>query len=126
MELTAQNVREVFEQCLENENVENKKLIEGLVMKVYFNPERLKNHEYDIISMLDCLHSNFKSEKIGGGGGWSFGQMCDDKNDNQWTCLHKDVEMLVMLGIGIDKVKYLLPRPLWKSLPLGLPYIVIE
>jgi hypothetical protein len=126
MKLTNENVLNIFKDCLTDETSENKLLVEGLVTKAYFNPDKLEASKSKIISMLDCLHPNFKSTESGGGGGWSFSKMCNDKNDEQWTGLHMNMEMLVMLGIGIKKVEYLAPRELWNALPLGLPYIVIK
>jgi len=59
------------------------------------------------------------------GGGWSFLNACDDKHGNQWTDLHLRMEQLFQLGIGIGKVKCLMPRAMWSALPGGMPYYAV-
>jgi len=90
---------------------------------VGFHPDRIKDNENNISSMLSELSDDFMKNK---GGGMSFLKMCDDKNDNQWTHLHKTMEQLVLLGLSIDKVSYLMPREMWAAFPGGMPYIVIK
>ena len=50
---------------------------------------------------------------------------CNDKDGHQWTGLHLTMEKLFALGIGIERVKCLLPRELWKIMPGGMPYFMV-
>jgi hypothetical protein len=124
--LTAKEVSETFLQCLfkNGENTENHIIGDGVMIKVGFNPERLKENEPMIIKMLNDLPYEFK--KSDGGGGWSFLNMCQDKYGNQWTGLHKNMDELVCLGNAIGKLSFLMPREMWSFLPGGMPYIVVS
>ncbi len=55
-------------------------------------------------------------------GGWTFLNLCNDKNGNQWG-EHRNMEELVCLSIALNMGKYLMPKVLWGSLPGGMPYI---
>lgn len=125
MKLTAENVTNVFMACLfkDGEPTETYKTGEGVKTKAGFHPERLKDAEPDIISMLSELPNEFKKT---GGGGWSFLNMCQDKNGNQWADFHKTMDELVILGNAIEKVKFQLPKEMWDVLPGGMPYLVVD
>ncbi|NQT49448.1 hypothetical protein HQ571_02010 [Candidatus Kuenenbacteria bacterium] len=73
--------------------------------------------------MLAELPDEFKES---GGGGMSFMNACYDRNGNQWTGMHKRMEELFQLGIGIKKAKCLMPRASWSALPGGMPYYAIS
>ncbi len=96
-------------------------MVEGLTIKVGFNPERLLSHKDEIIELLDELNDNFK-ESIGGG--YSFLEAPFDKHGNHWG-EQSNAQELVLLGIGIGKVNYLIPREMWKMFPGGVPYFAI-
>jgi len=133
MKLTVDNVTKIFVSCLFTEEeaqyseITTKALVvEGVNLKVGFHPERIKQNRKNIISMLDCLSDNFKAEK---GGGYSFLNMIDDKNGEQWTVIdgvHSEVDKLVTLGLAIGKLSYLMPKEMWKILPGGMPYLVVK
>jgi hypothetical protein len=125
MNLTAKKVNEIFLECLfkEGENTENHIIGEGIMHKIGFNPERLKANETKIIEMLNDLPDSFKKD---GGGGMSFLNMCQDKENNQWTGLHQTMDELVCLGKAIGKLSFLLPKEMWSVLPGGMPYILIS
>ena len=125
MDLTSQNVEKVFFNCLfkEGENTNNPVIANGIMAKVGFHEERLNNNSDNIISMLNKLPKDFQKDS---GGGMSFLNACDDYNGNQWTSLHKIMEQLFMLGLALGKVKCLMPRDMWKMLPGGMPYYVIN
>lgn len=125
MKLTAENVHLIFMNCLfkEDEQKENHKIGEGVMLNVGFHPERLALSELSIIEMLNELPDSFKKS---GGGGMSFMNMCVDKNDTQWTDFHKTMDELVCLGNAIGKLTYLMPREMWSAFPGGMPYIVIN
>lgn len=125
MELTATNVHEVFMKCLfaDGEDTAAHVVAEGVMNKVGFHPIRLEENKANIAAMLNNLPDNFRKD---GGGGWSFLNACEDKNGNQWADLHSTIDELVMLGNGIGRLSFLMPRELWSTLPGGMPYFVVN
>lgn len=125
MNLTAEKVHTTFMNCLFNEGepTDNHKIGQGVMMKVRFNPERLKESEPAIIEMLNDLPDDFKKT---GGGGMSFLNMCNDKDGNQWADLHKTMDELVALGNATGKLSFLMPKEMWDVLHGGMPYLVIN
>jgi len=122
MNLTAENVHDIFKKCLSNDSVETK-IVDGVLTKANFCVKKLEENKSNISDMLNDLPDNFKK---GTGDGWSFLNMCEDKNGVQWTDFHVTVDELVCLGIAVDKMTYLMPRELWNVLPGGMPYLVIN
>ena len=122
--LDPERVNTIFIDCLsrDGENTSNHIKAEGIMGDVGFHPDRLQTHKTEIEAMLDELPDEFKKS---GGGGWSFLNLCNDRQGNQWTGLHQRMEQLVQLGIGANKVEYLMPKELWTALPNGMPYLVI-
>ena len=122
--LSAGHVNTVFMDCLfrDGEDTSQHVKAEGIVRNVGFHPERLESHRAEIVAMLDELPEQFHEKS---GGGWSFLNACNDKHGNQWTSLHQTMEQLFQLGIGIGKVKSLMPREMWGGLPGGMPYYVV-
>jgi hypothetical protein len=123
--LTSDRVMEIFAECLQEENHESRNQIkvEGIVTTAFFDLDILKNHTTEIVKMLNELPANFN---INTGGGWSFLMACKDKNGIQWTGSHDVMEKLFMLGIAINKVKYLLPKSHWHMFYGGMPYLTIN
>ena len=124
--LTATKVNEVLYECFyKPEEIQDGKkpegcvMVKGIITNFGFHPKRLKEHEQQIAEMLEELPEIFKQ-------GWSFLEMCYDKNGNQWTDMQRTMEALVALGIAIGKIEYLFPRELWSALPGGVPYIIIK
>jgi hypothetical protein len=124
MELTAENVVETLKSCLfEGEpDLAKAVLVEGVVAKFGFDPERLKAREAEIISMLEQLPPQFRAEV---GGGYSFLGACQRADGVQWG-EHRTVDELFCLGLAIGRVKLCLPRDMWPALPGGMPYYVVE
>jgi hypothetical protein len=130
MELTSPNVRKVFEDCLfRDEEIkaaggENPPFIgaEGITMKVGFHPQRLESHRADVSSMLSDLSDDFMHNK---GGGMSFLNGCVTKSGEQWG-EHQNMEQLFMLGMALGLVRSLMPRTMWRMLPGGMPYYVVN
>ena len=60
-----------------------------------------------------------------GGGGWSFLNACNNRHGELWTGEHRIMELLVMLGIGIGRVRFVMPRDLWSEMPGGMPYFMV-
>jgi hypothetical protein len=128
--LTAEAVNEIFFDCLfrEEELVDGKPEIEpvmaeGLVNTVGFHRERLEGHREDVTALLGQIDKTFLRSE---GGGWSFLNFVQNSEGEMWTGLQRTAEQLVLLGLGLGLVEYLLPRPLWGSLPGGVPYLVIN
>jgi hypothetical protein len=123
--LTAEKVNKTFMYCLfkEGESTDNYIIGQGVMMKVGFNPERLKESEPVIMKMLNNLPEEFKKT---GGGGMSFLYMCNDKDGKQWADLHETMDQLVVLGNAIGKLTFLMPKEMWSVLPGGMPYLVVS
>lgn len=96
--------------------------VRGLVHNVGFNPDRLKANESLIIELLKELPAEFHANH---GGGMSFLRAPCNKEGEQWGD-QQDAEKLMMLGIGIGKMEYMLPREVWSVLPGGVPYLVVK
>lgn len=125
MELTAKNVEDVLMDCLFEKGADTStaKLIDGVMMKIGFDPLKLDKHRDDITSMLNELPEPFQS--VHGGGG-SFLDACITKNEVQWAGDHRAVDILVTLGLAIHKVTFNAPRELWRNLPGGMPYFTVQ
>jgi len=130
-ELTSENVHGSFFACLwtdaeikrlgREKITETSKIAPGILTAVGFNGERLKEHEQDIIEMLQQLPDEFEFD-----GGWAFVHACMRQDGAQWTGSHATVEQLMLLGIGIGKVEICSPRDTWHLFPGGLPYFVVN
>ena len=135
MELTPQNVQDTAIKCfyhtdeiVDGKTPEGAVLVEGVVARYGFHPERLEAQRDNIRSMLLQLPKEFMSKDVDpeGGEGWSFLNACNRADGVQWTGLHKIMDDLFCLGIGLGMVEYLLPREQWKILPGAVPYIIIK
>jgi hypothetical protein len=125
MELTAENVVETLKSCLFEDaepDISKAVIVEGIMNKFGFDPERLKAKTADIVSMLEQLPTSFQKN---GGGGHSFLAACDRADGVQWTGLHKTMDELFVLGMAVGKVRLCLPRDMWKALSGGMPYYVV-
>ena len=129
--IDAAKVDRIFKVCLfrQNEIGEDGKPkgemieVEGIVSKYGFHSGRIEKYKDKIIEFLDELPAQFHKYH---GGGWSFLNLCNTKDGEQWTGFHLQMEQLVCLGMAIGKVKYCLPKEVWPSLPGGMPYVVID
>ena len=121
--LTAEKVETITKDCLFHDGEDTSKAIKvlGLVNNFGFHPERLKGHKEEIKTLLMELPETFHQS---GGGGWSFLNACNDKNNRQWG-EHINMEMLFVLGIGVGLAKWQMPRDMWSVLPGGMPYVVV-
>lgn len=127
--LTSVAVELLFKECLftEGEAVNDAVCIpvNGIMVNVGFHPGRIEERVERIEALLAELDPTFLDIVAGGKGGWSFLQLCNDRHDRLWG-QHPDCERLMMLGLGIGKVSYLMPRDMWSALPGGMPYIVVN
>lgn len=133
MELNAQNVMNVFNDCmfqyehmdngnLKEEHKNRLKVSEGVRLKVGFDSDKLIKHREDIQSMLSELPSAFHQST---GGGYSFLNACVTKDGTQWG-EHQNVEELMCLGLATDLVSFPLPKDMWSILPGGMPYFTVK
>lgn len=115
--ISSKRVSDIYNACL-GDDVE----VEGIIgFKHRFSASALAEHKAEIGQILAELPDQFQAS-----GGWSFLNMCNDKNGNQWTDLHAIMEALLMLGIMTDQAGYPLPRSFWPMLPGGMPYVVVK
>lgn len=125
--IEASRISEVLKDCLfKNEEIVDgvpifePLITEGITTTFGFNPKRVLDNEKEINTMLDEMDTIFVE-------GWSFLNLCYDKDDNQWTGSHKTMEELMCLGMAIGRVSYCTPdKDIWALMPGGMPYIVIE
>jgi hypothetical protein len=116
MNLTPDKVTTLFMGCLSETGTE----VEGITATFCLDVD---GKEDEIMALLNELPKPFFETA---GGGWSFLNACNDRNDDLWTGLHTVIEQLVCLGIAAGKISWLLPRNLWAALPGGMPYFVIK
>lgn len=105
----------------DGESTDNAVRVEGIVHSFGYHPERLESHREEIRAMLKELPEQFQET---GGGGWSFLQLCVDKNGRQWG-EHLYMEALICLAMGLGMAKCQMPREIWPVLPGGMPYYVV-
>lgn len=135
MELSAENVVATVKKCLpESVNQEEEKLLmngeapegfvlaEGVRSRFAFRKSAVEQVREDVKSMLAQLPENFMKGK---GGGWSFLQACMNKDEVQWG-EHRNIDDLICLGSALGMVKFCMPREMWRALPGGMPYFVVD
>jgi hypothetical protein len=124
MNLTAQNVEDIFMKCLYEEGEDTTGYIpaNGVMTKVGFNPIRIAENTESIIEMLNDLPDSFKTSN---GGGTTFLNACVDKLGNQWG-EHSNIDQLLCLGIAIGKISFPIPKEMWAALPGGMPYVTYK
>lgn len=98
-------------------------IVEGVLRKFGFHPGRLKGQRAKVTEWLKALPHQFRKS---GGGGWSFLNACNQENGVQWTGLHERMDQLFCLGLGLKLVVCQMPREMWRALPGGMPYYVID
>lgn len=123
--LSSQKVDYVYQQCMYRGEIGCPTTdILGVKMKSTFRLDKLWKYRQNIILMLDELPAPFH---VGSGDGWTFLNMCVDKNGRQWCDSHLVCDMLVCLGIAIGAVEFTLPdREAWPALAGGMPYITVN
>lgn len=127
-ELTADNVRDIIKDCLFKDDIPQDELlskaviVDGIMNKWGFVPEKLEAHKQEIIEMLSQLPEQF-FEKTGGG--WSFLNACVRRDGTHWA-EHPTMDMLFSLGQAIGAVRCALPREMWAVLPGNMPYYSVK
>lgn len=126
MQLNARNVEHIFFECLTEslQDTPDAIKVQGINITPVFRPAQLDVYRADIISMLESLPDEFH---VGLGNGWTFLNMCIDRNGVQWTDFHRTCDYLLCLGIGIGAIEYTIKqRDLWRMFPGEMPYITIN
>lgn len=125
MQLTGENVKEVFSHCLFEleEDTSNAVMVDGITGRFGLHPTRLNEKKIEIQQLIDQLPVIFIQSN---GGGNSFMNMVNDRGGNQWTDYHRDAEMLLVLGVAVGMIEYCAPKELWPMLPGGMPYFYIK
>jgi hypothetical protein len=102
-------------------------VVTGLMNSFAYHPGRLAAAKPKIATMLRELPLQFFDQKGGGGGGWSFLNMCKTKDDELWTGMHAIMDDLLCLGLATGLAEFCLPkREDWVLLPGGMPYVVLH
>lgn len=107
-------------QAAEHRPPEDAVIVEGVVNKFGFHPERLESYRDQVREWLNALDDKFRAD---GGGGWSFMRMPFDEKERQWG-EQRTADFLLCMAIGLDLAKFAAPREVWQSLPGSVPYIV--
>lgn len=118
MELTRSNVQKIMLEALPGkENEPGCIKVDGVVATYLLKEDVLSKYKNDIIDMLHQLPDKFTEEHQG----YSFLEACMTKSEEHWG-EHRDIEALMVLGIGIKRVVVPLPKEVWFILPGGVPY----
>lgn len=96
--------------------------VDGIGARFGFHKNKLESIREEVKEMINQLPDEFHQNK---GGGMSFLKMCMLKDGTQWTGLHRTMEALMVLALGLELMHYVVERNLWPALPGGMPYLVI-
>lgn len=97
-------------------------VVEGITCTFGFQKDRLEAKREKVKAWLALLPDTFQKNN---GGGTSFLQACVTRYGDQWG-EHRNVEQLMVLAVGLKLGSWCFPRDMWKLLPGGVPYFVIE
>ena len=114
-------VRNSFMKCLfkEGEDTSNYVKVEGIMKNFGLHPQRLEEQRELVTAMLAELPVEFKD-------GWTFLNICANKNGELWTGEHSVCEQLIVMAIGLNLMDYCFPREIWAILPGGVPYLIVK
>lgn len=123
--ISSEKVSEIFGNCLfkDDEIIDGKPIVEpiyveGITLNFGLHPERVNQYSEEIAKFICELPETFKN-------GWSFLNLCETKDGEQWTGIQKVCEELMVLGIATKKMQYCCSKELWGALPGGVPYIQV-
>lgn len=124
MLIDAKRVDEIFYDCFlpvndKSEAKENSTFVEGITIDVFFDNEKLDKNKNELNNIINNLNPTFKN-------GWTFLNLCLDKENNQWTGLHEEMQKLMLLGMAIGRMGYCCGRDLWNILPGNVPYVYVS
>lgn len=126
----AARVNEIVLDCLfrdaeleEGRPPPNAIVVEGIVRRMGFHPGRLAQNTPKILELIkEIVADPFLVPENGGGGGWSFLNLCVDRAGEQWG-EHRDMEDFFLLAAACGLAGGCTPRALWGILPGGVPYL---
>lgn len=122
--LTSEAVEDTYVACLaEDAPAERRVIVAGITASTGFDRQKIDERKAFIGAMLMDLPEDFMKSK---GGGMSFLNACQNRQDQQWTGMHLRMGQLFDLGVAAGFVECLLPREMWKALPGGMPYYVVR
>lgn len=122
--LTDTRVIECFHYCLAYAGDPDTVEVQGIRRTCLLSQPRLLEQRANLAQMLGELPLGFRSQALpGGGGGWTFLNMCVDRHGREWA-QHPEMELLMMLAIGANLMHYSLPREVWPAVG-GVPYVEI-
>jgi hypothetical protein len=109
---------------------ENSVFVVGLTGAYAFHPARLESHRAEVADLIrEIVHPAFMraehppEDPVGAGdGGWSFLNLAESKNGEQWG-EHRDMERFLVLSLGLGFANYCAPQQFWHLLPGGVPYV---
>lgn len=123
--ITATNMseltRDAFVDChfKEGEDATYHVTVQGLTRVFRLHPQRLEEKRDLVKALLAELPTEFKE-------GWTFLNLCNTKNGEQWTGMQQVCEQLVVMAIGLGLMEYCMPKEMWAVLPGGVPYLMIK
>lgn len=98
-------------------------IVDGIVRKFAFHPQRLESSRGEVTRLAkEIVADQFLKNA---GGGWSFLNLCNDRNSNQWA-EHPTAEAFLCLAIGLGMAGYCVPKEMWNVMPGGIPYVWFE
>jgi hypothetical protein len=132
--IDAEVVKKMFMDCLytaeeveglpEGKAPEGCVMIDGITTKFGLHPKRLEAYRKVVTAYLNQLPVSFRKS---GGGGMSFLNACNLEDGTQWTGMHKRMEELFTMGMGLGIVAYATDkREIWTAFPGGMPYMIID
>jgi hypothetical protein len=119
--LSSQTIDDLMHDCLTEDS--DGLTVEGVVNNYVLDKKALETHREDLKALAAQLPLEFHMST---GGGWSFRNLCMNREGVQWTSFHHVQEALCVLLIGLDVAEWVLPREMWQILPGGMPYFVIK
>ena len=118
-------IHDMILDCLFKEGEPTDKFVaaSGVVGNFGFHPDRLASYKPKLAEMIGDLHPAFLKEV---GGGWTFLNLCMDKNEHTWTDSQRVADEFLCLCVGNNLAQILIPRDMWSMLPGVVPYVVFS
>lgn len=124
LELTPNNVQLLVADCCATLDAPlETTVIEAVRTTFHFVRAKLEVHRAAIDELLAQLPVAFRAVGYGpdAGGGWTFLNACERADGLHWG-EHRDIDLLLGLGLAIGSVQWSLGRDMWDVPPGGMPY----